>query len=75
MNTTEKTIYQDNWFDQLFILLFKHKMSAVLGQKTSIKGYDGFVDLSLKIMGGRNAIQQREVVAKILKSLIPAFVL
>jgi hypothetical protein len=75
MNLTEKTNYQDSWFDQLFILLFKHKMSAVLGQRTTIKGYDGFVDLSTKIMRGRNALQQQEIVAQILQSLVPAFVL
>jgi len=75
MNLKEKTIYDDNWFDQLFILRFKNKMSKVLGEKTKIKGYDGFVDLSFKIMGGRNAIEQQKVVAQILKSLIPNFVL
>jgi len=75
MNITEKTIYQDNCFSQLFILLFTSKMSKVLGEKTKAKGYDGFVDLSTKIMRGRNAIQQQEIVAKVLKSLIPAFVL
>ena len=75
MNIVEKKIYQDNWLDQLFIFLFKHKMSKILGKKTNIKGYDGFVDLSTKIMGGRNANEQQEVVAKILKSLVPSFVL
>lgn len=75
MNLTEKTNYQDSWFDQLFILLFKRKMSAVLGQKTKMKGYDGFVDLSTKIMRGRNASQQQEIVAQILQSLVPTFVL
>lgn len=75
MNITEKTTDKDNWFAQLFILLFTSKMSKVLGEKTNKKGYDAFVDLSTKIMRGRNAIQQQEIVAKILKSLIPALVL
>jgi hypothetical protein len=75
MNLTEKTDYKDNWFAQLFILLFTQKMSKILGEKTDQKGYDAFVDLSTKIMRGRNAKQQKEIVSKILKSLIPAFVL
>ena len=33
--------------------------------------YDNFVDLSSQIMKGRTSDQQREVVAKILSSLLP----
>ncbi|HEY9825243.1 MAG TPA: beta-carotene isomerase domain-containing protein [Stenomitos sp.] len=70
-----KTEYHDNWFDRLFIRLFSRKMAIAVGEGTQQPGYDGFVDLSQKIMQGRTAAQQQEVVAVVLKSLIPAPVL
>lgn len=72
---TEKTIYQDNWFDKLFITLFSRKMARALGTNTKFKGYDGFVDLSKQIMQGRNSQEQQQLVAIVLKSLIPSLVL
>lgn len=70
-----KDEYNDNLIDRLFIWLFSHKMSQALGAGTEISGYGGFVDLSKKIMQGRNAQQQQVVVAKVLQSLVPAPVL
>ncbi|MCG9891546.1 MAG: DUF4033 domain-containing protein [Thermosynechococcaceae cyanobacterium MS004] len=75
METAVKTDYQDNWIDRLFIWVFSRKMAIALGKTTACKGYDGFVDLSYKIMQGRNADQQQEVVAVVLKSLVPSPVL
>ena len=75
MNITEKTEYQDNLIDRLFIALFSRKMSQAVGKKTAKKGYEGFVDLSQQIMQGRNSQQQQELVAVVLKSLVPAPVL
>jgi hypothetical protein len=75
MHTSEKTVYQDNIFDKLFINLFSKKMARALGKNSQLKGYDGFVDLSKQIMQGRNAYQQQELVAVVLKSLIPGVVL
>ncbi len=69
--TSEKTVYRDNIFDRLFIGLFSRKMSHAVGQKTALKGYDGFVDLSKQIMQGRNAQEQQAVVAVVLRSLVP----
>lgn len=74
-NTTTKTIYKDNIIDRLFIALFCRKMEKALGAKTNLKGYDGFVDLSQKIVKGRNPQQQQDLVAVILKSLVPSPVL
>lgn len=71
METTDKVLYRDNWIDRLFIALFSRKMALALGKTTPLAGYDGFVDLSHKIMQGRNAIQQKEVVTVVLKSLVP----
>lgn len=69
------TEYHDGLFDRIFIRLFSHKMSNAVGQKSALKGYDGFVDLSKKIMQGRNAQEQQALVAVVLKSLVPAQVL
>lgn len=73
--TSEKTAYRDNLFDQIFIWLFSRKMAIALGKTTHRQGYDGFVELSQQIMQGRNAQQQQETVAVVLKSLVPAPVL
>ncbi|MEL6938980.1 MAG: DUF4033 domain-containing protein [Cyanobacteria bacterium J06598_1] len=67
--------YNDNWLDRLFIGLFSYKMAKALGSKTDVKGYSGFVDLSKKIMQGRDGSQQQAVVAQVLQSLVPAPVL
>lgn len=71
----EKTTYHDTFFDQLFIRLFAHKMSNAVGEQSNQPGYDGFVELSHKIMRGRNAQQQQQLVAVVLQSLVPAPVL
>ncbi len=72
----EVTEYHDNLVDRLFIRLFSRKMARALGTKTiPAPGYDGFVALSKQIMRGRNAQEQQDVVAIVLKSLIPAPVL
>jgi hypothetical protein len=75
MNAPEKSDYNDNFFDRLFIGLFSRKMAKALGQRSDVAGYDGFVDLSRRIMRGRNAIEQQQLVAKVLQSLVPAPVL
>jgi hypothetical protein len=62
MESAVKDEYRDNWVDRLFIGLFSRKMAIALGKTTALRGYDGFVDLSQKIMQGRNATQQKEVV-------------
>lgn len=71
----EKTTYHDSLFDQLFIGLFARKMSNAVGERSSQDGYDGFVELSQKIMRGRNSQQQQQLVAVVLQSLVPAPVL
>lgn len=71
----EKTTYHDTLLDQLFIRLFAHKMSRAVGERSNRSGYDGFVELSQKIMRGRNSQQQQQLVAVVLQSLVPAPVL
>lgn len=66
------TDYHDGFIDRLFIRLFSRKMANAVGERTTRKGYDGFVALSQKIMQGRNAAEQQALVAVVLKSLVPA---
>lgn len=70
-----KEVYHDNLFDRLFIWLFTRKIAKVLAMPVKLTGYDGFVDLSQQIIQGRNAAEQQEAVAAVLKSLVPAPVL
>jgi Beta-carotene isomerase D27-like, C-terminal len=75
-NTAESnTVYNDNLFDRLFIWLFSRKMARVLGQHSSLQGYDGFVDLSFQMAQGRGAKEQQAVIAIVLQSLVPSPVL
>ena len=69
--SVEKTTYHDGRFDRLFIWLFSRKMAKAVGQSPRLRGYDGFVELSTKIMQGRNAQEQQALVAVVLKSLVP----
>jgi len=75
MKSPYETDYNDSFIDRLFIRLFSHKMATALGKNTNLEGYAGFVDLSRQIMQGRTAAQQQEVVARVLKSLVPSQVL
>lgn len=50
-------------------------MSKAVGERSSQSGYNGFVELSQKIMQGRNSQQQQQLVAVVLQSLVPAPVL
>jgi hypothetical protein len=71
----EPTVYHDGWLAQAFIWLFSRKMANAIGAQRQLAGYQGFVELSEQIMRGRNAQQQQESVALVLKSLVPAPVL
>ncbi|MGD1863954.1 MAG: DUF4033 domain-containing protein [Phormidesmis sp.] len=67
--------HHDNLLDRLFIWLFSRKMAKAIDAETPKSGYSGFVDLSKKIMQGRNAQEQQAAVAQVLQSLVPAPVL
>jgi Beta-carotene isomerase D27-like, C-terminal len=75
MEPSETKHYHDNAFDRLFIWLFSHKMGRILGGKTKLSGYDGFVDLSKQMFQGRSTQEQQRMVTAVLRSLIPAPVL
>jgi hypothetical protein len=75
MQPSEPKQYNDNAFDRLFIWLFSQKMGRALGGKTRLSGYDGFVDLSRQMFQGHTTQEQQQLVAAVLRSLIPAPVL
>lgn len=67
--------HQDNLLDRLFIWLFARKMANAIDTDIPTGGYRGFVELSERIMQGRDGEQQQVVVARVLQSLVPAPVL
>jgi Beta-carotene isomerase D27-like, C-terminal len=72
---SEPTVYRDNAIERSFIALFSYTIARNIGVKHYKPGYDGFVDLSKKIVRGRTAAEQQAVVGKVLRSLVPAPVL
>lgn len=73
--TGTPTVYRDTPVDRLFIALFSRKMAIALGRTSNQSGYEGFVDLSKRIMEGRNAQEQQQLVSRVLKSLVPTPIL
>ncbi|NET48963.1 MAG: DUF4033 domain-containing protein [Merismopedia sp. SIO2A8] len=69
------TQYHDNFIDRLFIALFSRKMASALGTTNITPGYEGFVELSKRIMIGRSPKEQQAMVAVVLQSLVPAPIL
>ncbi|XP_073004540.1 beta-carotene isomerase D27, chloroplastic [Typha latifolia] len=75
----QKTQYKDGFFEKAFMSLFARKMekfsSGGAGGRSE-KGfwdwdYDSFVDVSRRVMVGRNRKQQQEVVREVLLSMLP----
>ncbi|CAH9089566.1 unnamed protein product [Cuscuta epithymum] len=77
----QKTKYNDGLFEKVFMSLFARKMEKFGGQKgrsSEVKrkgwfGYDyeSFVELSRRVMQGRNRPQQQQVVREVLLSMLP----
>lgn len=77
----QKTKYNDGVFEKVFMTLFARKMEKFSGKPNKeIEGkkkglldydYDSFVDVSRRVMQGRNRIQQQEVVREVLLSMLP----
>jgi len=67
----EITRYNDSLFDKGFMALFGAKMRQITGKSTQLKGYEGFVDISKKVIQGRTALEQRAAVRQVLLSILP----
>ncbi|KAK2981930.1 hypothetical protein RJ640_019150 [Escallonia rubra] len=73
----QKTKYNDGFFEKAFMTLFARKMGKFVGKSSGKeKGwfdydYESFVDVSRRVMQGRNRIQQQQVVREVLFSMLP----
>lgn len=78
----QKTKYIDGFFEKAFMTLFARKMEKFADApkadcaESKKKGwfdydYDSFVDVSRRVMQGRNRLQQQEVVREVLLSMLP----
>ncbi|XP_015574531.1 beta-carotene isomerase D27, chloroplastic [Ricinus communis] len=77
----QKTKYTDGLFEKVFMSLFARKMEKFAapvknGNDSKKKGwldsdYETFVDVSRRVMQGRNRLQQQEVVREVLLSMLP----
>lgn len=78
----QKTKYNDGFFEKAFMTLFARKMEKFAaksnkdGTPVKMKGwfdydYESFVDVSKRVMQGRNRLQQQEAVREVLLSMLP----
>ncbi|KAL5726761.1 hypothetical protein ACHQM5_000024 [Ranunculus cassubicifolius] len=81
----QKTQYKDGVFEKVFMALFARKMEKFSSSSSSVAAaasnnkelglldydYDSFVNVSRKVMQGRNRIQQQEVVREFRKLFPP----
>ncbi|MDS3860703.1 DUF4033 domain-containing protein [Thermosynechococcaceae cyanobacterium BACA0444] len=68
-------IYTDNVFDRLALGLINRKIAQALGLTPPPPTYANFVWLSQQVMQGRTAQEQQALIAKVLASVIPRWVL
>jgi len=72
----QKTIYQDSWMDNFLLGLCVRRVGKINGMAiTGKKGYDGFVELTRKVMQTRSPLLQRAASMRLLHSLIPLWLL
>lgn len=69
------TLYHDNAFDRLALGLINRKIAQALGLTPPPATYAHFVQLSQQVMQGRTPPQQQALIAKVLASVIPSWVL
>jgi len=71
----QKSIYQDSWTDSFFLGLCVRQIGKINGMAIPGKGYDGFVDLTRKVMQTRSPLLQREASMRVLQSIVPPWLL
>lgn len=76
----QKTKYNDGPFEKVFMTLFARKMEKFAHAKEQSKketfwdfvyDYERFVDVSKRVMQGKNRMQQQLVVREVLLSMLP----
>jgi hypothetical protein len=71
----QKSFYQDSWTDNFLLGLCARRIGKVNGIATTGKGYDGFVELTRKIMQTRSPLLQRAASMQVIHSTIPPWLL
>lgn len=71
----KKTHYKDSWLDNTILSICMRRLGNVTGVSTTKKGYDGFVELTRKVMETRSPLLQRASSMRVLHSAIPPWLL
>ncbi|KAJ9188067.1 hypothetical protein P3X46_003462 [Hevea brasiliensis] len=71
MELTRKTVYNDNWFDQLAINHLSRSVQAATGLRNSKTGYESLVEAAMDASLKFSLIQQRELVLQALDRAFP----
>ncbi|KAJ8899463.1 hypothetical protein K2173_018437 [Erythroxylum novogranatense] len=72
---TGKTVYNDNWFEQLAVNHLSQSVQAVTEMRNSKSGYDGLVQAAVDASRKFSLIEQREIVIQALHKAIPEVIL
>ncbi|XP_071741290.1 beta-carotene isomerase D27, chloroplastic-like [Rutidosis leptorrhynchoides] len=71
--TESKTIYHDNWLENIAISYITKTIADTAGIKNDVKGYKGLVMVSEEMFQKFSPIESRQIVIKALESIIPPF--
>lgn len=71
----QKSFYQDSWTDNFLLGLCVRRIGKINGMATTAKGYDGFVEVTRKVMQTRSPLLQRAASMRVLHSTIPPWLL
>ncbi|KAL3690718.1 hypothetical protein R1sor_004369 [Riccia sorocarpa] len=71
----ERTQYNDSWLERKSIHFLTKRMERMTGKTTELEGYDGFVDITKKMVHGHNASSQQATVHQILSTVLPSWLL
>ncbi|BBN13496.1 beta-carotene isomerase [Marchantia polymorpha subsp. ruderalis] len=69
------TQYEDSWLEKKSIQFLTNRLERLSGKTTELEGYDGFVDMTRKLVHGLPASSQRDTVHKLLHMVLPSWLL
>ncbi|KAI9180643.1 hypothetical protein LWI28_006882 [Acer negundo] len=72
---TERTVYNDNWFDRIAINHLSQSVQAATGLRNSKSGYESLVEAATAVSRNSNTNQQRELVIQALDKAFPTPIL
>ncbi|KAL2623442.1 hypothetical protein R1flu_003647 [Riccia fluitans] len=71
----ERTQYNDSWLEKKSIQFLTKRMERMTGKTTEFEGYDGFVDITKKMVHGHHASSQQARVHQLLHTVLPGWLL